>query len=293
MRIDDSSTKKDRPAVFRVKSMSSADFEFAVEITDRMGWGLTEQDFEFMMELEPKGCFVLLDDLRKVGIATTISFGKIGWFGNLIVDEKRRNKGAGSSLVKHALEYLSRKNVKTVGLYAYVERIPFYERLGFGPDLELVVLKGKGFSSPINANVKEAGRQDIAEIVDFDRICFGASRRKMLEAILSDSDNLCCTFVDGQKLSGYAVAKVFRGVAELGPLMCMKGQTKIAVELLKSVLNRLEGFEISVYVPKKETAILSTLTRSGFREDFRVERMYHGPPIAIDGVWLAESLERG
>ena len=54
-----------------------------------------------------------------MGIATCISFGKVGWFGNLIVKEEIRHKGAGSLLVKHAIDYLQGKGVETIGLYAY------------------------------------------------------------------------------------------------------------------------------------------------------------------------------
>ena len=61
--------------MFRVKNMSAEDFAFAINITDPVGWDLTEADFAFMLKLEPEGCFVLLDDSEKVGIATTVSFG--------------------------------------------------------------------------------------------------------------------------------------------------------------------------------------------------------------------------
>ena len=279
--------------VFHVRNMSRADFEFAVRITGLMGWGLVEQDFEFMMELEPEGCFVLLDGSDRVGIATTVSFGKLGWFGNLIVDESKRNRGAGTLLVKHALKYLTEKNVETVGLYAYIEKIPFYRRLGFECDSEFIVLKGKGFSSPVRANVRKAEKQELAEVIAFDQSCFGASRRKMLEPILMDRDNLCFVSTEDGQILGFAVAKVYRGLAELGPLACKGGQAKTAVDLLRATLTALEGLEASVFVPKREKRIVSMLLESGFHESFRVERMFHGPSVNGDCVYMAESLERG
>jgi len=278
--------------VFHVRNMSRADFEFAVHITNLMGWGLAEQDFEFMMELEPEGCFVLLEDSDPVGIATAVSYGKLGWFGNLIVSENERNRGAGTLLVKHALKYLTEKNVQTVGLYAYMERIPFYKRLGFECDSEFIVLKGKGFSSPVRANVRKA-QQQLEEIITFDQSCFGASRRKMLEPILTDRDNICFASTEDGHMSGFAAAKVYRGLAELGPLACKRGKAKTATDLLKATFNALEGLETSVFVPKKEKAIVSMLMKSGFHEEFRVEKMFHGPSIPEDCVYMAESLERG
>lgn len=91
--------------MFQVKKMTTKDFDFAVRLTDTMNWQLTEEDFEFMLRLEPEGCSVLLHNSRRVGILTTISFDKTGWIGNVIVDEDCRKRGAGSLLVKHAMDY--------------------------------------------------------------------------------------------------------------------------------------------------------------------------------------------
>jgi GNAT superfamily N-acetyltransferase len=285
--------KRAKLMAFHIRNMSREDFGFAVRITDLMGWGLVEQDFEFMMELEPEGCFLLLEDSDRVGIATTVSFGKLGWFGNLIVDESKRNMGAGTLLVKHALEYLTEKDVQTVGLYAYIERIPFYRRLGFECDSEFMILKGKGFSSPVRANVRKAEKQELAEIISFDQSCFGASRRKMLEPILTDRDNLCFVSSEDGHISGFAAAKVYRGLAELGPLVCKREKGTTAIDLLRATFNALEGVETSMFVPKRERSIVSMLMQYGFHEEFRVERMFHGTTVTEEYVYMAESLERG
>ena len=273
--------------------MTPEDFAFAVQITDQIGWGLAKEDFKFMIELEPKGSFILLDDSEKIGIATTVSFGKLGWFGNLIVSEKRRKEGAGSLLVKHAIKYLTSKKVETIGLYAYMERIPFYKRLGFQLDSGFTVLKGTAFSSQVKPNLKRAEKQDISKIIDYDSSCFGASRRKLLEPILSDQDNLCYMHVKDGQISGYAVAKVYRGVAELGPLMCQQRRGDIAINLLRTILRKLKGREVSMCVAEKEKLLLNMLKESEFSESFRVARMFLGRPVGGNCIYVAESLERG
>jgi len=279
--------------MFHVKTMSPEDFEFAVQITDLVNWNLTAADFEFMIELEPNGCFVLLEDSERIGLATTVNFGTVAWFGNLIVNESHRKKGAGSLLVKHSVKYLTNQRAKTIGLYAYIDRIPFYKRLGFECDSEFTVLEGKGSSLPLKSAVRKAKKQDLQEIVEFDRSCFGASRKKLLEPIILDPDNLCYTSNEEGRIIGYAVAKVYRHVGEIGPLICQKEREDVAINLLRAVLDRLEGREVSMCVPNKESAILSTLRKSGFTESFRVVRMFFGSPIVEDCIFMAESLERG
>jgi N-acetylglutamate synthase-like GNAT family acetyltransferase len=279
--------------MYLVKPMSVEDLEFAVQITDTMDWGMVKEDFEFMMQLEPEGCFMLFSDSERVGIATTISFGKVGWFGNLIVDRAHRGKGAGSLLVTQSVKYLTGKNIKTVGLYAYMDKIPFYQRLGFKYDSDFNVLKGKGFSSPSTAPLREAKKEDVKTILDFDKLCFGASRRKLLELTLLDPNSLCYLSFEGGKLIGYVAAKVYGKIAYLGPLVCKPKHSDISIKLLKTIFNRLDDFEISMCLPEKEIEISDFLQKCGFKESFKVARMFYGPRIARDCIYISESLERG
>jgi len=276
--------------MFYVRKMIEEDFEFAAHLTDTMSWNLVEEDFKFMLELEPDGCFVLLDDSKKVGILTAISFGQLAWLGNIIVSESYRERGAGSLLVKHSINHFKSKGVQTFGLYSYINRIPFYRRLGFNYDSEFLVLRGKGSSSQTKASIREAG---IDEIAFFDRQCFGLSRRKLLESILLDPDNLCYISIEEGHVEGFIVAKVYGETAEVGPLICQYGRSDVAIDLLKAVLNRLNGFEVTLCIPEKESIILNVLMESGFKESFRVARMYYGQPIIKDFIYIAESLERG
>ena len=245
-----------------------------------------------MMELEPKGCFVLLYNSERVGIVTTISFGKVGWLGNLIVTEQHRKKGAGSLLASHAVNYLKHNNVETVGLYAYTETVPFYERLGFTFDTSFIVLTGTGFSSPTDSHIREREKADIQKIIDYDSSCLGFSRRKLLKPILLNSDNVCYLY-ENREMAGYAIAKVYQGMSEAGPIVCHQGCNEISIKLLKAVLNGLNGLEVSMCIPKKQTALLDVFKRHGFSEKFRVARMFHGPPFSDNCTCLTESLERG
>jgi N-acetylglutamate synthase-like GNAT family acetyltransferase len=279
--------------MFHVKNMSLEDLEFAVRITDTMSWNLVEEDFNFMMQLEPEGCFVLLSNSERIGIATTISFGKVGWIGNVIVSQNQRKQGAGSLLVEHCVNYLESKKVETAGLYSYMDKIPFYERLGFKYSSEFTVLKGKGFSSQVKADLKKATKENINKVIDYDHSCFGAPRRKLLEPILLNPNNLCYMAIEDGQILGYATAKVYQEMAEIGPLVCQQGRSDIAIDLLKTILNRLDGFEVSMCVSKKEQAILNMLIDARFKESFRVAKMFFGPSIVENCIYVAESLERG
>ncbi|MEM3641358.1 MAG: GNAT family N-acetyltransferase, partial [Candidatus Bathyarchaeia archaeon] len=275
-------------------TMSREDLEFAVQITDTMNWNLTEEDFELTMSLEPGGCFVLLHDSERIGLATVVSFGKVGWIGNVIVDEKHRGKGAGSMLLRHAIAYLKSRGVETIGLYSYKEKVNFYKSLDFKNESEFTFLKGKAFSSTGEEDKVISLREgDAQKIIDFDGFYFGASREKLLRKIVNTKGNLCYYHGENGEIFGYIMAKVYGQYAEIGPLTCKMGREKIAAVLLKAVLNRLDGLEVSLCLPKKEENIVNMLLDAGFREEFPVVRMFHGPLAFKDCIYIAESLERG
>jgi GNAT superfamily N-acetyltransferase len=279
--------------MFSVKRMSLQDFKFAVRITEPLGWGLSEKDFEFMVELEPEGCFVLLDGSRRIGLATTISYGALGWFGNLVVLDSHRGRGAGSMLVKHSVEYLFGKGVKAVGLYAYMERIHFYERLGFKFDLEFIVLKGRGCDLAVNSAVRKVEDRDLPGIIEFDRNCFGTDRKKLLEPIILDKDNLCSVIAMQGHTVGYAVAKVYDHIGEVGPVVWRASEEQAAFSLLNFILSKLRGYEISMYAPQSENKVIAHLKKAGFSESFHVARMLLGSANFRECIFMAESLERG
>jgi len=273
--------------------MGVDDFSFAVQLANTMDWNMALEDFEFTAKLEPKGCFVLFHGSERVGIATSISFGKVGWFGNLIVKEAYRRRGAGTLLVKSAIEYLKSTGTETIGLYAYPHLIKFYENVGFKPDVDFLVLQGKAVSSATERTLRKIKKQDIPALTDFDCLCFGAHRKKLLKPILLNTGNLCYMSADNHEVVGYCAAKVYEEMAEVGPLICRQNRADVAVALLKTILGKLRNLDVFTCVPTEETALLETLFKAGFRENFRVTRMFLGPAVAKNCTYIAESLERG
>lgn len=279
--------------MFFVKKMSVEDLDFAVQLTDTRDWGLTVEDFQFNIELEPNGCFTLFDDNERIGIITSISYGRIGWFGNLIVEEKHRRKGAASILVKQVLNYLISKGAETVGLYSYMDSIGFYEKLGFKPDSQFTVLEGKAFESQVQQSINRAKEDDLQKIIVYDNSCLNMSRKKLLEAIFYKVGKLCYFYEEEGQICGYVMAKVYDGLAELGPLICNRERSNIVTNLIRAVLQDVEGFHVSMYVPKKEAKIIDFLKENGMHERFDVVRMFFKPTSIKDCVYIAESLERG
>ena len=276
-----------------IKPMRLGDFEFATKLANTMNWNMAPEDFEFAMWLEPAGCFVAFQGSMRVGIATCISYGSVGWFGNLIVEQKCRKQGVGSLLVKHAVSYLQSKGVKTIGLYAYPNLIGFYGSLGFEKDKDFLLLNAQSVNSSAEQALPSVGASVIQSIEAFDQRCFGGDRKKLLESIILEKGNLSYYKPDGSGVEGYVAATVYEKMAWVGPLLCQNHNVDAATLLLKTVLSKLNGRDVYTVVPKKETALSIMLFNAGFKEDFYVTRMFLGKPVAKNCINIPESLERG
>ena len=271
--------------------MSAEDFSYATQLSNTADWNMSNEDFQLMVNLEPEGCFVAYQGSERLGIATCISYGKLGWFGNLIVAEPHRGKGVGAFLVKHALEYLRGNGVETVGLYAVSNLVGFYRKFGFRKDIEFTVLHKQSPTAASKVKLTRAKEQDVSALMALDVECFGADRRKLLNAIISKEGNLCYCLPNNGEIKGYVTAKVYAEMAEVGPLICKDdGSAKM---LLEAVMDRLQGLYVTICLPKKEISLINFLSGLGFEEDFSVPRMFLGSPSAMECVYVAESLERG
>jgi predicted N-acetyltransferase YhbS len=246
-----------------------------------------------MASLEPQGNFIALDGGKPIGIATCISFGSVGWFGNLIVKEQCRSKGVGCLLVKHAVDYLQSKGTKAIGLYAYPQLVNFYSNLGFKKDENFFVLRTETVDSVVAGTLPKVAKPQIRAIEKFDSRCFGGDRKKLLESIILEKGNLSFYATEDAEVIGYVASTVYETMAWIGPLMCKANNIDAAKSLLNAVLAKLSGKTVYAALPKKEIALTKLFFDAGFKEDFSVVRMFFGEVPVKNCIYLAESLERG
>jgi predicted N-acetyltransferase YhbS len=279
--------------MFEIKPMRVQDFEFATQLANTMNWNMAPEDFQFAVSLEPEGCFVAFDGFERVGIVTCVSFGKVGWFGNLVVNDKSRKQGVGSLLVKHTVNYLQGKGAQSIGLYAYPNLLGFYSKLGFKADEEFYVLQSEAVNSMSAQKLPKVGKHQLTKMVAFDAEYFGGDRKKLLESIILEKGNLSYCKVKHDEVVGYVTATIYERMAWLGPLICKAGDGEDAVSLIKMVLSKLTGKNVYAVISKKEAALANVFYTSGFIVDFPVSRMFLGEFAAKNCIYLPESLERG
>ncbi|MGE5555056.1 MAG: GNAT family N-acetyltransferase [Methanocella sp.] len=279
--------------MFHIKPLKPSNFDFAVKLANTMDWNMAPEDFTFMASLEPHGSFLLLEDTKPIGIATCISYGKLGWFGNLIVDPRWRRKGAGSMLVNHAVNYLRDSGIETVGLYAYPQLRGFYNKLGFNAEQDFVLLCADRIAPVEFAGVHRIDKENLPRIAKFDNFFFGGDRSRLLESIVLEDGNVGYYISERGHVAGYVAATIYASMAWVGPLICHPSRYDVAGKLIASALAKATDRRVYMVASKSDSVLLDMLASIGFKEEFTVTRMFLGNFEAKNCIYLAESLERG
>jgi len=260
----------------RIRHLGQRDFEFAVNLTNLEGWGLTPEDFRRLSRLNPKGCFVAIQEGRRVGVVATTVYGRSAWIGSLIVIPEMRGRAIGTLLVEHALEYLRMRKVETVRLYSYPKTAPFYQRLGFTEEGEVLRLLGAGRTFK-SQHARKMVMKDLSQVAKFDRRFFGSNRSQLLRVLHNEFEDFSFVLTENGKVLGYVTAKG-KGIRyELGPWVSTPGRVDVAEELLHSCLSSLDGKEIEISIPAENDSAAKLCKEHGFAEYQRCVRMRHGP----------------
>jgi len=122
--------------------MTIDDLRLGLRLTRQAGWNQTESDWLRFINLEPSVCFVAELDGRPVETTTPCVFGGEAWVAMVLVDVNARGRGVGTELVRHSVNYLEQREVRTVHLDATYLGQGIYGKLAFKLEYELTWFEG-------------------------------------------------------------------------------------------------------------------------------------------------------
>jgi GNAT superfamily N-acetyltransferase len=256
-----------------VRGFGRSDIPFATQLSHLEGWGVSAEDYEGLLELEPYGCFVAEEDGETVGMVTTIAYGKLGWIANLTVKSPCRRRGYGRALLDAAVGYLLDNGVRTVAVDATLQAVPFYERSGFSLAYVLLHLRRAPLPAPPRVSDTLVPMQDknLHAVAMFDWACFGGRRQRVLRRLLARSP-VALLVEDREGVGGYLMARRTNDEWVIGPWVCVRS----AEPLLTAALEAIGSEPVSLAVPKVNQHALSILREGDFTVYYREMRMYHG-----------------
>jgi len=296
--------------------MTAGDLRLGLRLSRQAGWNQIESDWRRFMNMEPDGCFVAEFDGRPIGTTTTCIFEATAWIAMVLVDESSRRKGVGTALLKHALDYLEARQVKTVRLDATSTGQPVYGKLGFVPEYELVRFEGIAPSSiTLGGSLKAVGFGDgggkaipkrhkasprdcrlglppFADIIEFDRKITGTNRAKLLGALFAELPRNVRILRHRDIMDGFITMRPGANAVQIGPCIATAGA---GPALLSDALGRCAGKAVFVDMPTGNVNAVGVAESSGLKIQRRFMRMCRGERIEDNpqNIWAGSGPEKG
>lgn len=261
-----------------IRVFAEADLPFGMQLRELAGWNQLEADWRRFLEMQPDGCFVAEVDGAPAGTATTTQYGeRFGWVGMVLVLPEKRQRGLGTALLQHCIQYLEDRGLACVKLDATPLGKKLYDTLGF---VDEYCIERKQVDTAPAVTADEVGisamrAEDIALLSRYDASIFGGGRRQHLSLLLRQMPDGCFLHrgSDGW-IDGYLFTRPGANAYQIGPWAADDDGTGEA--LLGTALSRLSGSPVFLDVPMAQPGPTDIVTRFGFETQRLLIRMYRG-----------------
>ena len=265
-----------------LRRMTEADLLASDELRRLAGWNQTLGDLRRLLWLEPRGCFVAVENSEVVGTLTTTTYGQaLAWIGMMLVHAAHQRRGIGTRLMGQALEYLRDRGVACVKLDATPAGRPVYEKLGFVPESTLTRWQRPSSGKTQTPDAAAAAARELTdadwEAVDaVDHAAFGASRACLLRSLAHDSRAVLVWPAQG-RVVGWGTVRPGANADYLGPLVCSSEEGSLS--LVTALLDRTGNPSVIWDVPDKNESAKAAAQRFGFAPVRPLTRMRLGPEM--------------
>jgi ribosomal protein S18 acetylase RimI-like enzyme len=282
-----------------IRLFKDKDIDFAYKLDVMEQWDDTRNDIKRMFNYEPYGCFIAEIKSKPVGHVFSISYGRVGWIGLLIVKPEYRRRGIGTLLTKRAANYLLSRKVKTIRLEAVSAIADSYRKLGFVDEYDSSRFVGasRKITSLSSYCVNCLKKEEITQLAKFDAEYFGANRSRVLNRLYQDNPRFCFVSRKGSKIAGYIMFRKTKSGYKIGPLMCNPENPEVARELLMECMETI-GHNVKLYVgvPAVNEIAVEILQDFDFTQYSKSVRLYFGEKLETErvaGVFAIGGPEKG
>jgi GNAT superfamily N-acetyltransferase len=274
--------------------MTAADVPLGMRLKQQAGWNQTEADWRRFLDLEPDGCFVAELDGAAVGTTVTCVFGPVAWVAMVLVDAAVRGRGVGTALMRHALDYLDARGVRTVRLDATPLGQPIYEKLGFAADFTLARYAGVLPPAPAApGEVEPVAAVGLASLLRLDADVTRTTRVEALMRIYAENEASFRVVRRGDEVIAFLGSRPGAKATQVGPWAAT--DEPAARLLLNDACARLAAQSVFIDVPLPNAAAIAAVGSTGLTPQRQLLRMTRGEPLRerVEMLWASSGPEKG
>lgn len=281
-----------------IRPFTPADIALGMRLKSAAGWNQTEADWRRAYELQPDGCLVGECDGIPAATLTICRFGQVAWIAMVLTDPVFRGRGLATALMRHAIDDLRSRGVKTIRLDATPLGRPVYERLGFTVDYELTRWKREAMTAPACdisecTGLRQATPADITAIAELDRGTVGCDRSKFLAALVAESPKAAFIIDGTPKPAGVALCRLGSDATQLGPIVAT--DPNLGATLFSTAIAAAGEIALFCDVPVGNLAAEDCLSAAEFHPLRPLFRMTLGASITdnVAQLWAGSGPEKG
>jgi GNAT superfamily N-acetyltransferase len=272
---------------FEICQLREQDLDFVFQMVRTEQWNVSKEDLSRLLDYEPEGCFMALVEGAPAGHVFSVSYGKLGWIGMLIVERRHRMMGVGEFLMLHAKRYLKSIGVEMIKLDAVPEISELYRKIGFVD--EYYSLRFQGYSKHVypmqGQSVSSLHEKMIGRIAEFDARYFGGKREQVLMKLYKAFPDLCFVATSKSGVTGYIMCRKGEWGYNLGPWVVTPGNHIVAAGLLAVCLKQIDPNEpVYIGVPEINKFAQRILQRFGLSRYSRAIRMSFGQRPQVENA---------
>jgi GNAT superfamily N-acetyltransferase len=229
------------------------------------------REVEVYVRTQPDGWFVVDDGGEIVAMAGGLVYGSFCWLGLVATLPGWERRGLATRLSARISEWAKERGCRTVALDASEKGRPVYERLGFLPVGETVVLVAPTSVPPSDEGTADR-IDDLDELLGLDRSVFGGDRATLLESIREMEAPHVYAVRGNDGVAGYVFAR--EGMLGPGVARSPAAAERLLRTAVRDASTRGDG-DIRLLL-QMESAYADVLTSLGFRESRRLTHMRLG-----------------
>lgn len=267
------------PDDLRMRVAGEPDLPSIVALRESVEWAVHDWALRAVIEPPEARCLVVVDARDEIcGVGSGMSYGALGWVGNMIVAAEQRRRGVGTAILDGIRAFLDERGCTRLELFATESGRPLYARHGFAltaPMLRAMLPRSTPLKVDPSVEIAEGG--DLEELVAYDTPRFGGDRRRLLGMMANDAERPLLVARRGGTIAGFAWLRP--DGARLGPVLA--DTPAEAASLVAEAFRRVPQIErFGLNLPSGNSTGTRWLRGLGIEELEAWEgHMAHGPQV--------------